>query len=195
MPRITKIYTRSGDEGTTSLGSRTRVPKDSPRVSSYGTVDELNAAIGVAVALGLSPRLSELLPVIQNELFHLGSDLCFTEADKEQYDIPQIAEGMCWLWKQSSTNSQPSWGRWRTSFYRVDRPAPPNCMSPGRCAAARSGKRSPWRGKKVLGHSSFPTSTGSLMRFSSCPATKTICSKSRNPCGIPVSRADAAIKH
>ena len=90
MPRLTKIYTRTGDDGTTALGGRQRVAKDSPRVSAYGSVDELNSVIGVALAHGLSSRLAEVLPNIQNELFHLGSDLCFTEADKEEYDIPQI---------------------------------------------------------------------------------------------------------
>jgi cob(I)alamin adenosyltransferase len=90
MPRLTKLYTRKGDDGTTALGSRKRVPKDAPRVASYGTVDELNSAIGVALASGLSPRLAETLPGIQNELLHLGSDLCFTEEDKQHYRIPQI---------------------------------------------------------------------------------------------------------
>jgi cob(I)alamin adenosyltransferase len=90
MPRLTKIYTRKGDDGTTALGSKTRVPKESPRVSAYGTVDELNSAMGVALAHGLVTRLSEVLPGIQNELFHLGSDLCFTEEDKQTYQIPEI---------------------------------------------------------------------------------------------------------
>ena len=49
MPRLTKIYTRKGDDGTTALGSRQRVPKESPRVASYGTVDELNSVIGIAL--------------------------------------------------------------------------------------------------------------------------------------------------
>jgi cob(I)alamin adenosyltransferase len=92
MPRLTKIYTRQGDDGTTSLGSRQRVPKESLRVSSYGTVDELNSVLGVALAHGLCDRLAELLPTIQNELFHLGSDLCFPEEDKAQWQIPQMEE-------------------------------------------------------------------------------------------------------
>lgn len=92
MPRLTKIYTRGGDQGLTSLGSGTRVPKDSLRVHAYGTVDELNSVLGTAVAAGLSKKLADVMPVIQNELFHLGSDLCFTEEDKEQFDIPQIEE-------------------------------------------------------------------------------------------------------
>ena len=90
MPRLTKIYTRKGDDGTTALGSRQRVPKESPRVASYGTVDELDSVIGIALAHGLAPRLTETLPVIQNELFHLGSDLCFPEEDKAKYQIPLI---------------------------------------------------------------------------------------------------------
>jgi cob(I)alamin adenosyltransferase len=90
MPRLTKLYTRTGDDGSTALGGGQRVPKESLRVTAYGTVDELNSAIGVAVASGLAARLAETLPVIQNELFHLGSDLCFLEDDKARYQVPQI---------------------------------------------------------------------------------------------------------
>jgi cob(I)alamin adenosyltransferase len=92
MPRLTKIYTRKGDGGETSLGGGQRVPKDSARITAYGTADELNSAIGVALAYGLSPRLMETLSVIQNELFHLGSDLAFREEDKRAYRLPQIEE-------------------------------------------------------------------------------------------------------
>ena len=91
MPRLTRIYTRKGDDGTTGLGGGQRIAKDALRVSTYGTVDELNSAIGVALAAGLVPRLAEALPAIQNELFHLGSDLCFLEEDKVAFKIPQIA--------------------------------------------------------------------------------------------------------
>lgn len=90
MPKLSKIYTRGGDKGMTGLGSGTRVPKESLRVQAYGTVDELNSVLGVAIASGLCQKLAETLPVIQNELFHLGSDLCFTEEDKQKYNIPQI---------------------------------------------------------------------------------------------------------
>lgn len=90
MPRLTRLYTRKGDDGTTGLGGGQRVPKDSARVAAYGTVDELNAAIGVALAAGLASRLAAVLPVIQNELFHLGSDLCFVEEDKQRFALPQI---------------------------------------------------------------------------------------------------------
>jgi cob(I)alamin adenosyltransferase len=92
MPRLTKIYTKTGDAGTTALGGGQRVPKDALRVEVYGVVDELNSAIGVALAQGLCPRLQEVLPAIQNELFDLGSDLCFLEEDKGKVPLPQIEE-------------------------------------------------------------------------------------------------------
>jgi len=90
MPRITKVYRRTGDDGTTSLGDGERVPKDSPRIEAYGTVDELNSAIGVAMAAGLHPAVAVPLARIQNELFHLGADLCVPEEAKETRPVPRI---------------------------------------------------------------------------------------------------------
>jgi cob(I)alamin adenosyltransferase len=90
MPRITKVYTRTGDDGSTGLGGGQRVPKESLRIQAYGTVDELNSAIGVALASGLCDALSSALRTIQNELFHLGSDLCILESDKQKFQVPQI---------------------------------------------------------------------------------------------------------
>ena len=88
--RLTKLYTRKGDDGTTGLGGGQRVSKDSLRVKAYGAVDELNSAIGLAGAHELSPKLMEALPGIQNELFHLGADLSFLDDDKQKFTIPQI---------------------------------------------------------------------------------------------------------
>jgi cob(I)alamin adenosyltransferase len=90
MPRLTKIYTKSGDTGMTGLGGGRRVAKDSPRVRAYGTVDELNSAIGVALALGLTERLTTELGSIQNELFDLGADLCWPEDDERRARIPTV---------------------------------------------------------------------------------------------------------
>jgi cob(I)alamin adenosyltransferase len=90
MPRLNRIYTKTGDEGMTGLGGGRRVPKDSARVRAYGTVDELNSAIGVALALGLTERLTSELATIQNELFDLGSDLCWPEDDERRARIPTV---------------------------------------------------------------------------------------------------------
>jgi cob(I)alamin adenosyltransferase len=75
MVRLTRIYTRGGDKGETSLGDGTRVPKQAPRVEAYGTVDEANACIGLA-RLSCSPETDALLARVQNDLFDLGADLC-----------------------------------------------------------------------------------------------------------------------
>jgi cob(I)alamin adenosyltransferase len=90
MPRITKVYTRTGDDGTTALGSGDRVPKDSPRIAAYGAVDEVNSCVGAAIAAGLDPSLETRLSAVQNELFHLGSDLCVPEAGKQRRPVPTI---------------------------------------------------------------------------------------------------------
>ena len=75
--RLSKIYTRTGDDGTTGLGDGTRVPKDSVRVEAYGTVDELNSAVGVLLAVpGLPPAISACLTQVQQQLFDLGGELC-----------------------------------------------------------------------------------------------------------------------
>ncbi|MGJ8635916.1 MAG: cob(I)yrinic acid a,c-diamide adenosyltransferase [Phycisphaerales bacterium] len=77
MVKLTKIYTRTGDSGTTGLGTGQRVHKSHPRVESYGGVDETNAAIGVAILqAGDNAEIKTLLESIQHDLFDLGADLC-----------------------------------------------------------------------------------------------------------------------
>jgi cob(I)alamin adenosyltransferase len=90
MPRLTKIYTKTGDAGLTGLGGGQRVPKDSQRVETYGTVDELNSQIGVALATGLCERLAAELPLIQNELFDLGSDLATPATSQARHPVPTV---------------------------------------------------------------------------------------------------------
>src|SRR5262245_109854 len=92
MPKLTKIYTKTGDDGTTALGAGQRVPKDARRIETFGTVDELNSLIGEAIAGGLAPGLAAELARIQNELFNLGSDLCTLESDKAKRPVPRIEE-------------------------------------------------------------------------------------------------------
>ncbi|TWT41718.1 Cob(I)yrinic acid a,c-diamide adenosyltransferase [Phycisphaerae bacterium RAS1] len=92
MPRITKVYTRTGDDGTTGLGSGARVSKTATRIECYGTVDELNSVLGAILAAGPKPELIEPLRRIQNELFHVGADLCVPEADKARVPGPRIGE-------------------------------------------------------------------------------------------------------
>lgn len=85
-----KIYTKAGDAGQTGLLAGQRVAKDHPRVEAYGTVDELNAALGMARAVGLSQESDAVFERVQNELFHLGSQLA--ARDPTLLPIPLITD-------------------------------------------------------------------------------------------------------
>ena len=74
--RLSKIYTRTGDDGSTGLGDGSRTGKDSLRVNAYGTVDEANSAIGVLLAVALPEDVRNLLTTIQHQMFDLGGELC-----------------------------------------------------------------------------------------------------------------------
>ena len=74
--RLSKIYTKTGDDGSTGLGDGTRVSKDSARVTAYGTVDEANSAIGLILAGDVPPSVREILVSVQHHMFDLGGELC-----------------------------------------------------------------------------------------------------------------------
>jgi len=89
MVRLTRIYTRGGDKGETSLGDGSRVAKHSLRVEAFGTVDEANAAIGLA-RLHLEGEEDQMLARIQNDLFDLGADLCTPEDGRRAAEALRI---------------------------------------------------------------------------------------------------------
>lgn len=76
MVYLSKIYTKTGDHGDTGLGDGSRVPKDHPRVAAYGTVDELNALLGVFATQLADDAMMRLVASVQNDLFDVGADLC-----------------------------------------------------------------------------------------------------------------------
>jgi len=86
--RLTRIYTRTGDDGETSLGDLSRVPKTDPRVVAYGAVDELNSHLGVVLAGEVPVAMRPVLERVQNELFDLGADLSLP-AGKEGLRVSQ----------------------------------------------------------------------------------------------------------
>jgi cob(I)alamin adenosyltransferase len=108
VKRLSKIYTKTGDDGTTGLGDGARVPKYSPRVDAYGTVDEANSAIGIVLAHDAVPdRIRSTLVDVQHDLFELGGELCIpghsaitetfiarleNDLDEFNADLPALAE-------------------------------------------------------------------------------------------------------
>jgi cob(I)alamin adenosyltransferase len=106
--RLSNIYTRTGDDGTTGLGDGTRTPKDNARVEAYGTVDEANSAIGVVLAADTVPAdIRRCLTEVQHDLFELGGELCIpghsaitdefivrleTNLDSFNSDLPRLKE-------------------------------------------------------------------------------------------------------
>lgn len=91
MVRLTRIYTRGGDAGETSLGDGARVSKSSTRVAAFGTVDEANSAVGIA-RLHATGEADAMLGRIQNDLFDLGADLCTPEEENPKYPPLRISD-------------------------------------------------------------------------------------------------------
>ena len=97
MARLTKLYTRAGDGGTTRLAAGEEVSKDSARVEAYGAVDELNACVGQALATGLCERLTKELAAIQNRLFDLGGDLATGRYSANKSLVANVIGGLAAL--------------------------------------------------------------------------------------------------
>ena len=94
MVNLTRIYTKTGDDGTTSLGDMSRTSKNDPRLEAYATVDEANSSIGVVLALGQikDVQITKLLIRIQNDLFDVGADLCTPVIDDPKIEPLRVIE-------------------------------------------------------------------------------------------------------
>ncbi len=94
MVNLTRIYTKTGDDGTTSLGDMSRTSKNDPRLEAYATVDEANSSIGVVLAMGdiKNEGIKKLLIRIQNDLFDVGADLCTPVVDNPASEPLRVLE-------------------------------------------------------------------------------------------------------
>ena len=94
MVNLTRIYTKTGDDGTTSLGDMSRTSKNDPRLEAYATDDEDNSSIGVVLALGqiADAEIIKLLIRIQNDMFDVGADLCTPVVDKPEFEPLRVLE-------------------------------------------------------------------------------------------------------
>ncbi|MCQ4045355.1 cob(I)yrinic acid a,c-diamide adenosyltransferase [Streptantibioticus rubrisoli] len=94
MVHLTRIYTRTGDDGSTALGDMSRAPKTDPRIAAYADANEANAAIGVAIALGALPdEVTKVLVRVQNDLFDVGADLATPVVENPKYPPLRVEQG------------------------------------------------------------------------------------------------------
>jgi cob(I)alamin adenosyltransferase len=120
MVVLTKIYTKTGDQGQTSLGDNSRVFKNSVRVHAYGTVDEANSVIGLALLYCNNTDLKQILSHIQNDLFDCGADLCVPETTKDLGYTPL-----------RMNNAQTNFLETKIDFYNKDLPSLTSFILPG----------------------------------------------------------------
>jgi cob(I)alamin adenosyltransferase len=143
MVVLNKIYTRTGDAGTTALGSGERVAKSHLRIHAYGTVDETNACLGMVRLHTASDELAGLdamLARIQNDLFDLGADLCVPQgARRRRARACASSSPRSSGWSARSTSSTANWRRCAPSCCRAGIRRPPRCIWPAPSAGGPSG--------------------------------------------------------
>jgi cob(I)alamin adenosyltransferase len=98
MVRLTRIYTKTGDDGTTALGDNSRTSKNDPRLEAFATVDEANSNIGLVISTSPESEITKILIVIQNDMFDVGADLCTPVVDNPEYEPLRVTEEqITWL--------------------------------------------------------------------------------------------------
>ena len=162
---LSRIYTRTGDDGTTALADGSRVAKTDTRLAAYADVDEANCAIGMAITFGeLSPAISALLVRVQNELFDVGADLANPIADNPPYPPLRINDGYIEALEQACDR------------YNEDLPVLRSFVLPGGTPAAallhtartvtRRAERSAWAARAEHGETVNPLAARYLNRLS-----------------------------
>ena len=119
MVKLNKIYTKTGDKGSTSLASGKRVSKDHYRIKAYGTVDELNSILGI-VRVKASPKVKKIISDIQNDLFDLGADLATPEQKKYKFAPLRITENQVNRIEKSIDQYNKKLGTLNSFIYPVD---------------------------------------------------------------------------
>lgn len=147
MVNLTRIYTRTGDQGTTALGDMSRVAKTDLRISAYADTNEANAVIGTAIALGgLEEEVVKVLTRVQNDLFDVGADLSTPVVENPEFPPRVSSSSTSTSWRRTATASTSGW---RSSAPSSSRAAPRARLSstrPARSYAAPSARRGQrWR--------------------------------------------------
>ena len=142
MVNLTRIYTRTGDQGTTALGDMSRTAKTDLRISAYADANEANAVIGTAVALGrLAEEIVKVLVRVQNDLFDVGADCPLQSSRTPSTRLCASSSPTSTSWRRTATASTRDWRSCGASSSRVVRRGRRCCTRPARSSGARSARR------------------------------------------------------
>ena len=136
--KLDRIYTRSGDDGRTSLGDGARLPKFHVRVAAYGGVDEANSVIGIALLHVSDTEVRRVLSRIQNDLFDLGADLCRPEREHRKVEPLRVSEQQVKWVEEKIDSSTPPWRRSIVSSFQGAVMPLPICIMPAPSSAGRN---------------------------------------------------------
>ena len=165
MVNLTRIYTKTGDDGSTALGDLSRTTKNDRRLVAYADVDEANSAIGVVIALGELPApITELLTTIQNDLFDVGADLCTPVVAEPKYPQLRITEAYIAMLEDACDRFNEDLPKLRSFILPGDTTG--GALLHVARTAARRAERSAWAALREYGPSMNPLTAKYLNRLS-----------------------------
>jgi cob(I)alamin adenosyltransferase len=166
MVNLTRIYTKTGDDGTTSLGDMSRTSKNDPRLEAYATVDEANSAIGVVLALGgiKDVEIIKLLVRIQNDLFDVGADLCTPIVDNPATEPLRVLESQIDYLEKQIDKYNESLQPLRT--FVLPSGTPPSALMHVARTVVRRAERNTWHAIHSFGGGVNPVTAKYLNRLS-----------------------------
>ena len=166
MVNLTRIYTKTGDDGTTSLGDMSRTSKNDPRLEAYATVDEANSAIGVVLALGglKDDEIIKLLVRVQNDLFDVGADLCTPIVDNPATEPLRVLESQIDYLEKQIDKYNESLQPLRT--FVLPSGTPPSALMHVARTVVRRAERNTWHAIHSFGGGVNPVTAKYLNRLS-----------------------------
>ncbi|MEV7614908.1 cob(I)yrinic acid a,c-diamide adenosyltransferase [Streptomyces sp. NPDC089799] len=165
MVNLTRIYTRTGDKGTTALGDMSRTAKTDLRISAYADANEANAAIGAAIALGALPEeLVKVLVRIQNDLFDVGADLCTPVVEDPEY--PPLRVEQSYVDKLEADCDRFNEQLEKLRSFILPGGTPGAALLHQACTVVRRAERSTWAALEVHGETMNPLAATYLNRLS-----------------------------
>ncbi|MFB7460331.1 MULTISPECIES: cob(I)yrinic acid a,c-diamide adenosyltransferase [unclassified Streptomyces] len=165
MVNLTRIYTRTGDKGTTALGDMSRVAKTDLRISAYADANEANAAIGTAIALGgLAEDITEVLTRVQNDLFDVGADLCTPVAENPEFPPLRVEQFYVDRLEEDCDRFNAELGKLRS--FILPGGTPGAALLHQACTVVRRAERSTWAALEEHGETMNPLTATYLNRLS-----------------------------